>query len=711
MEDPIYASQDHAGFPALTGPEGQLDFRPHSPTTDQDLSSTSAALVHIPDELSEHDEAGSLRGSGYYDEPSFYDHGYNSSASSTEHSSASGVLAHYFEDDETQPQRNSRTSSHSSVSSIPASVLVHPHDSSGKSLARRRDPRDSDGYWADHGSASLKKSRSNRHREGPFRKPSSVRAIQMHTEDESDGYSTPSRRRGGATHHRLSGFSTRSAGSSPLKRSHMQSPSKSASKKGVKSEYPLVLLHCTLLPPSLSVAGFTGRPDQKILKDVLPRKYWRRWKVLEEKVGSGYLRDRGVLISHPEDSYDLLEEKLLESLELQRPRLQHGHFLAQEDEHESENEDMDREESVSDDDDEQGDLCPDCGGRVATCDSQNRKWEVKVFAANGLMRAGAWAAAWKEMEKVDVEVSLWLPTDVRRELERRLLDETASREETAVHEDASSKNNPVDNTGVPVSPKQSVFATPTQASQGPTHEKAPPTQDQKPDAQIDLLTLLVNYFRVLANDKRNIVIALLSIAIAFFAVSSARPSPSVPEVQTVPEESVASASLSAASVSQYAAASARPSTVQTTDDALESAGIANSVPASVVSAADITAAGEQETASPEVEDAAADVSEMSGISISTTTVTLLEVPTESMSADDMSTEQPDAPAPTEYATVAADPEIARDPLESSGSPVDSPIDPESDNLVDLDAAQPDRENSIPTDEATEPDIEESTLEE
>lgn len=709
MEDPIHASQ------ALTGPEGQLDFRPRSPTTDTDkdlaLSSTSAALVHIPDELSEHDEACSLRGAGGYydDEPSFYDHdhGYNSSASSTEHSSASGVLAHYFEEDgnESHPQRNwnSRTSSHSSVSSIPASVLVHPHGSNGtKSLARRRG--------------------EHRH-EGPFRKPSSVRAIQMHTEDESDGYSsTPSRRHHHHNRRRRDGAQIRSAGSSPLKRSHTHSPSKSVSMKGedVVNEYPLVLLHCTLLPPSLPVAGcFAGRPNPEIVKDVLPRKYWRRWKLLEEKVGSGYLRDRGVLISHPEDSYDLLEEKLLESLELQRPRLHHGHFLAQEEEqHESGNdEDMDREGNASDDEHAGGDLCPDCGGRVVTCDSQNRKWEVKVFAANGLMRAGAWAAAWREMEKVDVEVSLWLPTDVRRELERRLLeDETASREKTTVHEsDTSPKKGLVDDaTGVPVSPKQST----REASQG----NPPAAQDQKPAAQIDLQTLLVNYIRVLANDKRNIVIALLSIAIAFFAMGSARPSPSVPEgqLQTVPGETVGSASSSAASMSQYAdAASARPSTVQI-DDALESAGIANSVPASVFSAADIAAAGEQQdTASPEVEEPVAEVSELPDVSMATTTATLLDVPAESTSADDMSTEQSDvaAPAPTESAG-AADSAIEQEPLQPSSSPDDDPADLEPDldsasSELSLEGSGPAADEAHPDtspEETTEPGVEEPTLE-
>ena len=36
------------------------------------------------------------------------------------------------------------------------------------------------------------------------------------------------------------------------------------------------------------------------------------------------------------------------------------------------------------------------------------------------MGAGAWAAAWQEMEQVDVEINVWLPEDIRQELEAKL---------------------------------------------------------------------------------------------------------------------------------------------------------------------------------------------------------------------------------------------------------------------------------------------------
>lgn len=524
MEDPIHASAlGPALGPALVDSDPDLD--------------ANAAIVHIPDELSEtnsHDETGSIyggaTGAGFYD-------GYNSSASSTEHShsnsnsSASGVLEHYFEDDDDaqNPNRNSRTSSHSSVSSIP-SVLVRPQ-SGTKALPSGREDS---GFWA-----TAKSRRA-------FRKPSSVRAIQMHTEDESDGdgdedgESTPSRR------HRR-GPSTRS---SPLKSQKSKSQkSHRVNEVNEVNEYPLVLLHCTLLPPSLPVAGaFATNANVDIVKDVLPKKYYRRWKLLEEKVGSGYLRDRGVLISHPEDSYDLLEEKLLESLELQRPRLHHGHFLA----HESKDDDKDQDDEDQDDDDEEeGDMCPDCGGRVVTCTSQNRKWEVKVFAANGMMRAGAWAAAWREMEKVDVEVSLWLPTDVRRELERRLLDASRSQSQSQSRTDDTSSSTTI--------PQSQATKPQSQADAPKSTVPASPKDTQAKQEQIALQTLLINYMRVLANDKRNIVIALLSITIAVFAMGVGRPSSVSAEVQVqpvpVPEMHVSPS----ASMSQYAAASARPS--------------------------------------------------------------------------------------------------------------------------------------------------------
>lgn len=507
----------------------QPDSRPCSPADDNHLPEdpSTLAIARIPSYPSDNDEeVDSLYGEHVAGHE--YEYGYHSSASSTQHSS--DILVRDLEDEKLL-RGNSRTSSHSSMSSVSSSVLECP-PSGRKSLLA----------GSERVGSPLK---AIGDRDGGFRKQ---RAIQMRAEDDSDNdYLTSSRRGRGQRH---SDISLQSAKSPPLKRSPWYSPGGSASKQSVTREFPLVLLHCTLLPPSLPV-GFTGTPNQKIVKEVLPQKHWRRWKLLEEKVGSGVLRDRGVLVSHPQDSYDLLEERLLESLELQRPRLHHGHFLGRE-EYDSDKDDYSsREESATDD--EQGQQCPDCGGRIVTCNDQSRKWEVKVFAANGLMRAGAWAAAWKEMEKVDVEVGLWLPSDVRRELERRLLEDDENRrmqlssevgdsrpplqrEDTA----KSSMSNLVDDSTV--SPRG---FSPTPATT-PRHEHQSPSMQEKPTQDIDLQTLLINYICVLAGDRRNIAIALLSIVVVCLAIGSARSPAPVSEVRHFPPQgsgSVPSANL------------------------------------------------------------------------------------------------------------------------------------------------------------------------
>ncbi|KAL4742190.1 hypothetical protein BDV11DRAFT_181276 [Aspergillus similis] len=456
------------------------------------------------------------------------DSGYNSSGSSSHHSPV-GTRNGGAEEGELVRIR-SRASSCTSISSIPDSTLTSPPGEN-----RRMSIREGQEYMAqpwDHHVPQLR--HTIRQREATFRKPSSVRAMQMHTEDEGDEYYhlTPPKRRGSQ---RTSDISIRSAGSSPFKRSPFYSPTGAAAKPKVKKEYPLVLLHCTLLPPSLPVPGLIEHPKrQDILREALPPVYWRRWKLLEEKTGSGVIRDRGILISHPEDGYDLLEERLLESLELQHPRLDHGHFIGHV-ETESDGEDrLAPEDSGTED---EGEECPDCGGRVVR-QNTTRKWEVKVFAANGLMRAGAWAAAWKEMEKVDVEVGLWLPPDVRADLEKRLIEDSSHLNITNGPPIAllqEPENIPVDPSVRALTtkpPKADTLSQVTQARDGDLPLASPGvttsrSQDNQQWTQhapklsedIDLQPLLVNYICILASDRRNITIVFLSILAIFFALN------------------------------------------------------------------------------------------------------------------------------------------------------------------------------------------------
>lgn len=454
-----------------------------------------------------------------------YEH---SSSSPSERHSTSDVFGREIDDE--LAQLKSRASSRSSLSSIPASVLVHPLDKSKQAPALNVDDQLA-GYNLEDDEATFgnfdgppKSLRTIRQREAAFRKPSSVRAMQMHTEDEADDdeYLTPPRRRGGM----------RSPGSSPLKRSPYYSPNASANKPTkVKKEFPLVLLHCNLLAPSLPVLGAAEPQNQRVVEEVLPSIYWKRWRKLQDKVGAGVLRDRGVLISHPEDLYDVLEERLLESLELQRPRLGQGHFLGREDSGDgSEGEASDR--WASETDGEQGEECPDCGVRVLRHGDGNRKWEIKVFAANGLMRAGAWAAAWKEMEKVDVEVGVWLPSDVRRALEKRLAEESAAnallRSSSAVDYkamfEADSRRHSVRTHSRMVSDAGSLPASKPPASPAPAAvEPGGPQTGHGKQSDVALQTLVINYIRVLASDKRNVALVIMSALVVFLAIGS-RPS-------------------------------------------------------------------------------------------------------------------------------------------------------------------------------------------
>ena len=82
--------------------------------------------------------------------------------------------------------------------------------------------------------------------------------------------------------------------------------------KKVKQGFPLVSLHVTLLPIPVSYSP-------AIMQKVLPHQILENWKLIQEKVTNTVL-ERGILIPHPRDEYELLEERLLESLELKVPK-------------------------------------------------------------------------------------------------------------------------------------------------------------------------------------------------------------------------------------------------------------------------------------------------------------------------------------------------------------------------------------------------------
>lgn len=290
------------------------------------------------------------------------------------------------------------------------------------------------------------------------------------------------------------------------------------------------------------------------------------------------VKQRGILIAHPRDEYDLLEERLLEALELERPRIRKGHYIGASKsdsdsgfESSSQNGTDDGLETEDRDSQNVKDKCPDCGTPVGCKIEQDRKWEIKIFAANGLMRSGAWSAAWKQMEKIDVEVAVWMPEDVRFEVEERLKALQAMEEaERPVEQPVNSpkKKRTRSNTarirhderlreiyGEPEKPRTQEEIDGLAEPKEPEHMSAathlpdtqeaienepqhiPPVPDfvqmqfQQHEAppQPDFFTFMRHHFRSIVNDQRNLAIVLLSALVLFFSVqnldTSKKPSP------------------------------------------------------------------------------------------------------------------------------------------------------------------------------------------
>jgi hypothetical protein len=198
-------------------------------------------------------------------------------------------------------------------------------------------------------------------------------------------------------------------------------------------------------------------------------------------------------------------------------------------------EDPDEDPEIHSDDGYDGAECLDCGGRVIGHDETSRKWEIKVYAANGLMKSGAWAAAWREMEKVDVEVGLWLPSDVRVELERKILDEEllAMEEELKASEAVrdvaetpkSTFQDQIDGLDDILRVERRDFSAANMETPRREPEPAMSATYRKTAQEIDLQTVLINYIRLLAHDRRNVAIAFLSVLVLFFAVSGGQQKP------------------------------------------------------------------------------------------------------------------------------------------------------------------------------------------
>jgi hypothetical protein len=352
---------------------------------------------------------------------------------------------------------------------------------------------------------------------------------------------------------------------------------------------PLVLLHVTLLPcPTLAYSA-------KSISELAPAYFLENWRLLQEKVGDTILA-RGILIPHPGEEYDLLEERVLETLDLCTPRiLDCGHFYAPDDGEDSGTDsgvsDVGRKsilpassDALSRRDSEQiaeDDLCTCCSRPVQGVMSGNlRRWNLRIYAANGLMRAGAWAASYSEMERIDVEIEPWLPEEVKRnldnrreqedqeeqlqaneterlrseveELERKKEEEEKAKEKAVElaqqmdkqrEEEEKAKEEAVKRATQMELEVEKLSAALLSTSQTPATRSIPfdnAENGTKEDLRttpsvrhvhvkpappplgkdIPLSKLLFNYFYLLAQDRRNIAVAILSLLVVFLAVGS-----------------------------------------------------------------------------------------------------------------------------------------------------------------------------------------------
>ncbi|KAG6056942.1 hypothetical protein E4U17_001833 [Claviceps sp. LM77 group G4] len=271
----------------------------------------------------------------------------------------------------------------------------------------------------------------------PFRSPSSVQALQMVSPPASViGSSYSSRRAPRRSMSRL--------GSNNISAVY---PPKKTPPRFRRNTPPLVLLHVTVMPSRWPWAHVLQNTHPS---DLSPgaKALWDAWMQLQYRTGDT-VSARGILLPHPQNDYEVLEERLLEALELPLKRrariLECGHYIgpsndlvagmeAVSDDEESEDDDgscedvdkVSRRQSLAD----TTHWCKTCRSdiRYESSLGKGKVFRVKVYASNGLMRAGAWQACWKEMERVDVELEPVVDAMVQEELvhlaaeQQRILD-------------------------------------------------------------------------------------------------------------------------------------------------------------------------------------------------------------------------------------------------------------------------------------------------
>jgi hypothetical protein len=363
----------------------------------------------------------------------------------------------------------------------------------------------------------------------PFRTPSSVRAMQMSSPTPSIFSSPRSTKRHLPN---VSRIGTPNSLTSPSKRT----PTRFKAKK----ELPLVLLHVTVLPLQWPYSHLMSSPDiPESLHNVKDS-----WRLLQEKLGDTVL-ERGILLPHPQDSYEVLEERLLEALELPvHPRaliLKCGHYMGPSETPSSDEEAGDywgREQG------QERKWCDICGRdvkieEVGDVAKGERRFRVKIYASNGLMRAGAWAAAWREMERVDVEIEPFVDGLLGLELEHlaTITSHDVPAEEEQEHDDGFVDEDTVEH----VHEHETHDETPTQQEEEDLRRKIldeermreiyghdalevpRPKPERRSSSRVrvhddSLPDLLLAAFKVAMRDNKNVAIVVLSLFILILAL-------------------------------------------------------------------------------------------------------------------------------------------------------------------------------------------------
>lgn len=266
-------------------------------------------------------------------------------------------------------------------------------------------------------------SRTNR---PAFRSPSSVRAMQMSSPTPSV-YSSPSRSK------KQHGLPTISRLGSPTVSGQYPPKGRSTPTRFKRPEpAPLVLLHVTLLPLRWAYGEVVNYFESKKVPPALfssegIKNLRVAWRQLQDRLGDTEM-ERGILLPHPQNDYEILEERLLEALELPLRRrariLECGHYLGPSNEMTPSSDIEDDSEDISDAEDsdtngkkEKRHWCKTCKGDIKYEElGSERVFRIKVYASNGLMSPGAWEACWKEMERVDIEVEPITGAHIQQEL-------------------------------------------------------------------------------------------------------------------------------------------------------------------------------------------------------------------------------------------------------------------------------------------------------